>query len=94
MTEARQSRNPIVSALLVPLAVLVMLVEEYLWRGLKSLMARLGRLPVIARVETHIQALPPRWAAAIFLIPGIVLFPFKLAALWAMANGHLLWGLL
>ena len=94
MTEASKHRNPIVSVLLVPVAVLLMLFEEYLWRGLKALMARLGRLPAVALVEARIQALPPRWAAAVFLIPGIVLFPFKLAALWAMANGHLLWGLL
>ncbi len=82
------------SFLLVPLGVVLMLLEEYLWRGLKALMARLGRLPWVARVETRIAALPPLWAAVVFLVPGMVLFPFKLAALWAMANGHLLWGLL
>ncbi|TAN56687.1 MAG: hypothetical protein EPN20_18335, partial [Magnetospirillum sp.] len=68
--------------------------EEYLWRGLKALMARLGRWPAVARVEARIVALPPRWAAVVFLVPGVVLFPFKLAALWAIANGHIVWGLL
>jgi hypothetical protein len=82
------------TVVLVPLAVLVMVVEEYLWKGLKALMARLGRLPAVARVEAHIAALPPLWAAFVFLVPGIVLLPFKLAALWAIAQGHLVWGLL
>ena len=84
----------ILSALLMPLGVILMLLEEYLWRGLKALMARLGRLPVVARVEARIIGLSPPWAAVVFLVPGVVLFPFKLAALWAIANGHILWGLL
>lgn len=87
-------RRKLLSMLLVPLGVALMLLEEYLWQGLKAIMARLGRLPMVARVEARIIALPPRWAAAVFLIPGAVLFPFKLAALWAMASGHFFWGLL
>lgn len=87
-------RNRLLSTVLVPVGVLLMLAEEYLWRGLKALMAQFGRLPLVARVETHIAALSPGWAAVVFLVPGIVLFPFKLAALWAMANGHLIWGLI
>ena len=92
-TGTTKPHNRFLSFILVPLGVLVMLVEEYLWRGLKSVMAQFGRLPLVARVEAHITTLSPGWAAVVFVVPGIVLFPFKLAALWAMASGHLLWGL-
>ena len=92
-TGTTKPHNRFLSFFLVPLGVTVMLVEEYLWRGLKAVMAQFGRLPVVARIEAHITTLSPGWAAVVFLVPGMVLFPFKLAALWAMANGHLLWGL-
>ncbi|BAE50152.1 hypothetical protein [Paramagnetospirillum magneticum] len=87
-------RHPLVSALLVPPAVILLLLEEVIWAGLKALMARLGRLPLVARLEARIQALPPLGAAALFLAPGAVMFPFKLMALWAITQGHVLWGLL
>jgi hypothetical protein len=90
----RQPRSPLLSALLVPPAVLLLLIEEVVWAGLKALMARLGRLPVVARVEERIRALPPLGAALLFLAPGAAMLPFKLAALWAIAKGHLIWGLL
>ncbi|KIL99872.1 hypothetical protein CCC_02661 [Paramagnetospirillum magnetotacticum MS-1] len=73
---------------------MLLLVEEVIWAGLKALMARLGRLPAVARLEAHIQTLPPWGAALLFLAPGAAMLPFKLMALWAMAQGHFLWGLL
>lgn len=89
-----KNRHPIWSIVLVPFAVILMLLEEYIWHGLKALMARLGRLPVIARIEARIITLPPLWAAALFILPGATMIPFKLAALWAMANGHVPLGVL
>ncbi len=94
MTVPTKPRRSILSALLVPPAVALMLVEEYVWRGLKALMARIGRWPPIAAVEARIAALSPGWATVVFVVPGVVLFPFKLAALWAIANGHVALGLL
>jgi len=87
-------RRWLLSIFVVPLGVALMLLEEYLWRGLKALMARLGRLAPIARIEARIAALPPAGAAAVFLIPGALALPFKLAAVWAMTQGHLALGLL
>ncbi|OAN51353.1 hypothetical protein A6A04_16385 [Paramagnetospirillum marisnigri] len=83
----------LLSLLLVPLAVVIMLVEEYLWAGLKAIMARLGRLPLVARLEARIQALSPWGAAVVFVIPGVLMLPFKLVALWAMAQGQVLLGI-
>ena len=90
---ANSRRRRILSILLVPLGVALMLLEDFLWRGLKALMARLGRLPMVARVEARIIALPPLWAAVVFLVPGIVTLPFELAATWIMATGHFVLGL-
>ncbi|SEH24819.1 hypothetical protein [Magnetospirillum fulvum] len=81
------------SVLTVPFAVLLMLFEEYLWGWLKSLMARLGRLASIARIEAVIVALPPKAAAVVFLLPALLILPVKLAAVWAIASGHFLFGL-
>jgi hypothetical protein len=94
MTDQPPRRHPLLSALLIPPAVLLLLAEEVIWAGLKALMARLGRLPMVARLEARIRTLPPLGAAALFLAPGAAMFPFKLMALWAMAQGHILWGLL
>jgi predicted membrane-bound spermidine synthase len=79
---------------LLVVAVALVLFEEYLWEWLTGLMARLGRLPVIRELEARVAALPPNGALAVFLLPAVVLFPFKLAAVWAIATGHLLLGLL
>ena len=84
----------LLGVLLVSLGVALMLFEQYLWRGLKALMAGLGRLPVVARLESGIAALPPLWAAMVFLVPGVAMLPVELAALWVMATGHFRWGFL
>lgn len=94
MTAPTPRRHPLLSALLVPPAVLLMLLEEVIWAGLKALMARLGRLPVVARLEARLRTLPPLGAALLFLAPGAAMLPFKLLALWAMAQGHVVWGVL
>ena len=73
---------------LMLLAALLMFLEEVLWEALKRLMAAFGRLPVIRSVEAAIGRLPPYAAAVVFLIPGTLLLPVKLGALWLLANGH------
>lgn len=77
---------------LMALAALLMFVEEVLWESAKRLMALLGRLPLIRSIEAWIAALPPYGAAAVFLLPGILLLPVKISALWLMAHGHALLG--
>jgi hypothetical protein len=78
---------------LLAAAVVLVVFEEYLWRWLTAMMARLALVPLVRRMEARVAALPPHGAAAVFLLPAVVLFPFKLAAVWAMATGHLLLGL-
>lgn len=87
--------NPValLRPLLVALGVVVVLIEEVLWKALGRLMAWLGRLPLVARAEEFIRRLPPYPAMALFLLPIAVILPFKFAALWLMAKGRFLTGL-
>ena len=77
---------------LMALAVLLMFAEEVVWEGLKRVMAVLGRLPLIRQVEARIATLPPYAAAVVFLLPGALLLPVKIGAIWLIANGHALLG--
>jgi len=88
-------RRPLKSLLTPPLmllAALLMFVEEVLWEALKRIMAAVGTLPVIRSIEARIVRLPPYGAAAVFLVPGALLLPVKISALWLLANGHALLG--
>lgn len=65
-----------------------MLFEEWLWHRLIKLGDRLGRLPLVARIEAWIGRLPPYGALGFFLVPALSLFPVKIAALYFLAHGH------
>ena len=77
---------------LMALAALLMFAEEVIWEGLKRVMAVLGRLPVIRSLEAWIATLPSYGAAVVFLLPGALLLPVKIGALWLIAIGHALLG--
>ncbi len=89
----RRALRRLVSPPLAFFAVVAMLVEEYLWKGLVRLGVRVGRLPPVRRVERRIAALPPSGAMAVLLTPVGLAVPAKLAAVWTIANGHALMGL-
>ena len=80
------------SLLLAPL-VLVLLFEEWGWTPLARAFARLGKLPLWARLEQRIRRLPP-WAALLaFGVPVITLIPIKFLALYVFSQGHMATGL-
>jgi len=72
------------AALLIPL----LLFEEWGWEPLAALAARLARLPLWARLERSIQALPPWGALLLLLVPALMLLPLKLLALLLLGRGH------
>ena len=78
---------------LMLIAALLLFVEEILWELVKRVMAQVGRLPLIRSLEAWISRLPPYGAATAFLLPGLLLLPVKIAALWLIAQGHALLGL-
>ena len=67
---------------------LLILFEDWGWEPLGRLVARLGRLPVVASLERRVQSLPPYGALAVFFLPTIALLPVKIAALWLIAHGQ------
>lgn len=75
-------------AVLLVLAALVLAIEEWGWRPLTALAARLARWAPLARLEARIRTLPPAGALALFLVPAVALFPLKLLALWLIHLGR------
>lgn len=77
------------------LAVLFLL-EAWLWRHTEPLVEALVRIIPLARIKAAIAAgvnrLPLFVVLFVFLIPVAVLFPFKLAALWLLAEGQVIAG--
>ena len=78
----------VLRGLLLAFAALVIFIEEWGWRPLSAMVARLGRWPPLGRLETRIAAVPRRVALLLFLVPAILLVPVKLAALWLIGEGH------
>jgi hypothetical protein len=93
VSPAKQLRR-LIAAPFVLLAAVFILLEDWLWDDLARLAAAIGRLPVFRQIETLIGKLPPYAALACFAIPSSLLIPVKLAALYFIAHGHALVGLL
>lgn len=70
----------------IPLALWIF-IEEWLWDSLLALTSALAKLPPIRWLENRIARLPPYLALIAFVIPVVVLLPFKFAAFWLIAQG-------
>ena len=84
----------LVAAPFVVLAAVIILLEDWLWDDLARFAAAIGRLPVFRQVEGFITRLPPYVALAFFAVPSTLLIPVKLIALYFVAHGHAIAGLL
>jgi hypothetical protein len=69
------------------LAALILIFEEWGWKPLSDLLARLARFRLWARIEQWIALLPPYWALTVFALPTIIVLPLKLLSVWLLANG-------
>ncbi|MEK0449573.1 MAG: hypothetical protein RL088_1841 [Verrucomicrobiota bacterium] len=78
---------------MVVIAALIMFVEEWIWDHLAAVMAWIAKARIIRALESWLSKLPPYGAAAAFLLPGTLLMPFKLAALYLIAHHHAIAGL-
>jgi len=81
--------------LLRPLLILIALVflfEAWLWRRLAPLVAwTITRIPLRrlkAAIAVRIDALPPAATLVVFVVPVLVLVPFKFLGLWLLAAGR------
>lgn len=66
---------------------IVLAYEELQWR-LSFVFKLLGKLPILHQLEVWASGLPPYGALALFAVPSVVIFPFKLLALQWLASGH------
>ena len=82
-------KPPLVFTLNV-LAALLLLFEEWGWRPLSNLLARLARYPFWAAAERSIAGLPPYGALLALGVPSAILVPAKLLGVYLLATGHLL----
>jgi hypothetical protein len=75
--------------LLVVLAI-VFLVEAWLWRHLgpvvETIVARIPLRRIKAAIANAIARLPPAATLVVFIVPILLLFPFKLLGLWFLAH--------
>jgi hypothetical protein len=77
--------------LLVLLAI-VFLIEAWLWRHLKPVVAGIVALIPLRRIKRRLKAavewLPPPAALVVFAVPALLLFPLKLVAVWLIAHKY------
>ncbi|MBH9579010.1 hypothetical protein [Inhella proteolytica] len=78
----------------IGLLALLLLAEEWLWDALQRGMRRLGLALHLQRLEACLRKLPPWPSLLLLAAPAALLLPFKLAALWALAHGYKVLGLL
>ncbi len=71
----------------LPLALIV-LFYDWGWETLSHAFDWLARRPIWRAIETAIRGLPPWAALLLFFVPSALLFPIKLAALWLIARGQ------
>jgi len=85
----RHVRPSVIFALNV-IAALLLLFEEWGWRPLSNLVARLARFRLWAMAELWIAGLPPYGALVTLAVPSAILIPAKLLGVYFLATGHLL----
>ena len=76
----------------VAVLALLLLFEEWLWDLLKTQLRRLGQLPLVRQFEDALRRLPPWASVLVMMLPALVLLPFKMLGLWAVAHRHPLLG--
>ena len=72
----------------------LILFEEWGWEPLRRVFALFARLPVIRQFEALLKKLPPRAAFVVLILPSLLILPIKLAAVWLVAEGHAMLGVL
>lgn len=77
---------------MVVLAAVFIFVEEWLWVRMTAVMAWVTRWRVIRWLEERLARLPAWAAVGCFFLPGLMLLPVKIGALFLMGRGHVITG--
>lgn len=73
---------------LLPLAILVVVLEDVVWAGAVAVLRALRRAAPIRALDAWLQRLPGYAALPLFLVPEAVGFAGKLWAIALLARGH------
>jgi hypothetical protein len=87
MKSSRTIRKHLLAPL-VYLAALILMLEDWLWDLGLRLTAFIVAWPPLEVLERRLRALPPYAALCVFVLPGLLLLPVKILALFAIARGH------
>ncbi len=79
-------------AALLFVGALLFLVEEWIWNAAVSFFEWLGRHRATRWIEDRLRRLPGWAALAALVLPMLLLFPVKVAALWMIATGRVVTG--
>ncbi|MGX0527509.1 hypothetical protein ACUXIW_003116 [Ralstonia pickettii] len=88
------SRESLAKRSLIVAAALFLLLEEWIWKAMQRATARLATHPWVQAAERKLAELEPIEALCAFALPMLALLPFKLAAVYVLARGHLFAGTL
>ncbi len=75
------------------LMFVVILLEEAFWSVFETVSGFFERFKLIRKLEEFVAARSPAICLALFLIPILLMLPFKFVGLWLIARGHPLDGL-
>ncbi len=81
------ARSHGLTTVLLWIAAAVLLFEEWFWARSTRAMTRLAVITHLTAVGDWIRRRPPTQALALFVVPVLVIYPFKLLALVALARG-------
>jgi hypothetical protein len=73
-------------------AAVILLIEEWLWRGTAELLRDLARLPPVAACGAWIRRRTPYQALSLFVLPLLSLLPLKGVIVLAFVHGRYLLG--
>lgn len=85
-------RSGALTTFLLWTAAAVLLFEEWFWASSTHAIEVLGRVLHLAPLGAWIRRRPPAQAAALFILPVLAIYPFKVLALIALAHGDLALG--
>jgi hypothetical protein len=75
------------------LLFVIILIEEAFWAVFEALSGWFARFELVRKLEDFVAARHPIICLTLFLIPVLMMLPFKFAGVWLIAHGHTLQGL-
>lgn len=83
----RRRWRRLLDAALLPFALVIVITEDVLWAGAKSLLGEINRLRFMRILRLRIARLPVAYALPLFLVPEIVSHLFEVYAAVLLARG-------